>query len=365
MRALAEALAVRTPPSIDAFDGFEDNGDDEHFHNACIDEIDRYRRIDEWIPSHHNIVSATALDCTRILAKAGAIQSRPADFLQYTPDGSSEFLRLNAFDNLMSLGFVKSDAILRWFLFVLATDPSPFVRGHMLRIFGRTLGSIAIGEHLEAEKAQETRQDGLVIEQEASTEARQIGIARKQTIEGALTALRDEISSNTVLKTEIWNAIKSPTLSLQELGELLDICELLYEPVISMIISLRYPRYWTCTKISKGKLRFSRSSRIRTTPRPEHHPASSSPPKLKRENSSSNIAMSSPLTAHVPIKLKLGGPKKPSLITSGSPAPTAASVETVPPSPAGQSQGGPRKLKLKFTLGASKLAEVGSPSASS
>ena len=360
MRALAEALAVRTPPNIDAFEGFEDNGDDEHFHNACIDEIDRYRRIDEWIPSHHNILSATALDCTKLLAKAGAIQSRPADFLQYTSDGSSDFLRLNAFENLMDLGFAKSDAILRWFLFVLATDPSPFVRGRMLRIFGRTLGSIAIGDQLEAEKAQQTQQDGLVIEQEASTEARQVGIARKQTIEGALNALRDELSSNAVLEIEIWNAITSPTLSLQEMGELLDICDLLYTPETSLIVTLRYPRYWTCTKTGKGKVSFSRSSRIRTTLIPARRPAVPSPPKIKRENSSSNLARPpAPPSGHAPTKLKLGGPKKPPLFTSGPSTP--APLEAVAPSPAGNSQGEAPKVILKLKIGGLKANGAGSP----
>ena len=361
MKALAEALAVKTPPSSNAFDGFEDDGDDEHFHSACLEEIDRYRRIDEWIPSYHNILSITALDCKRMLAKAGVITSRPADFLQYTPDGTSEYLRLKAFENLMSLGLAKHDATLRWFLFVLATDPSPYIRDQMLRIFGRTLGSIAIGEHLEADKAQAAQQDGLVIEQEASTEARQISIARKQTVEGALSALKDELSDNAILKTEIWNAITSPTLSLRQLGELLDICDLLYTPETSMVVGLRYPRYWTCNKTGKGKVVFSRSSRIRTTQIPKRRLFSlampSSSPNVKSETSNPTPAMPPP-PAQAPLKLKLGGPKKP-LIASGPSTP--ASVETVPPSPVDSSQGEGPKLKLKFKLGGPKVGGAGSP----
>ena len=353
MRALADALAARPPPAVRAFDDFEDDGDNEIFHNACLDEIDRYRRMDEWIPSYHNILSTTALDCKRILAKAGIIDTRPADFLQYTPDGTSECLRLKAFENLMGLGMIKNDAILRWFLFVLGTDPSPYAREHMLQIFGRTLGAIAIGEHLEDAKAQEAaQQDGLVIEQESSTEARQADLARKQTVLGALNALKDEISSNTVLKREIWNAISSPTLSLQQMGDLLDICDLLYTPETSMVVALKYPRYWTCTKIGKGKVLFSPSSRIRTTlmpKRPKLLPPthSFSQPSIKRENSIPSSAMGPPL------KLKFGGPKKPTLQNT----PSASSVDSAPAKREASVGGEGPKPKLKINF--SKLKSMG------
>ena len=358
MRALAEALAVKPPIKAHALDGFEDDGDDEHFLNACLEEIDRHRRIDEWIPSYHNVLSTTALDCKTLLARAGVIDSVPADFLQYTSEGTSECLRLNAFENLMSLQLVRSDAILRWFLFVLGNDPSPHVRDRMISIFGKTLGSVALGEHLEAAKEQEAQHDGLIIEQEASTEARQTDLARKQTVEGALNALKDELSSNSVLKDALWNAITTPALSIHQMGELLDICDLLYTPETSAVVVLRYPRYWKCSKIGKGKLLFTRSSRVRTTPIPKRRPPPPSIPlplsNSKRENSHPHTAMLPP-PAHQPLKLKLGGPKKLSL--SGGPS-TPAGNDSVPPSPAG-SEGG--KLKIKLKIGGPKGGGAGSP----
>ena len=344
MKALAEALTARPPPTEGAFDDFEDDGDNELFHNACLDEIDRYRRIDEWIPSYHNVLSTTALDCKRVLAKAGIIDTRPADFLQYTPDGTSEHLRLNAFGNLMSLGMIKNDAILRWFLFVLGTDPSPYVRETMLRIFEKTLGATAIGEHLETTKAQVAQQDGLVIEQESSTEARKADLARKQTIQGALNALRDELSANSVLKTELWNAITSPTLSLQQMGDLLDLCELLYTPATSMVVVLRYPRYWTCRKVGKGKVLFSPSSRIRTTPLPKRqipsHPQAPQHPTLSRENTNTANPMLPPL------KLKFAVPKKPTLQST----PSTSNMESTPASLEGCIGGDAPKPKLRLSF---------------
>lgn len=344
MRGLAEAIASKPPLPANDLDDFEDSsGDDQNFLNACLEEIDRHRRIDEWIPSYHNILTTTALDCKRILAKAGIIQTSPADFLQYTPDGTSEYLRLNAFSNVMALGSVKNHAILRWFLFVLGTDPSPYIRENMLRIFGKTLGSLAVGEHLEVAKEQSAQLDGLVIEQESTTEARQADIARKQTVEGALNALKDELSADPVLRNELWKAIKSPTLSLRQLGELLDICDWLYEPEQKILVVLKYPRYWEYKNLGRGKVLFTRTSRVRTTI-PKRKPVTAPPqPSLKRENSMSNNGMQPP-----PLKLKFTQ-KKPPLQSMAS-ASSVTSVESVPPSPVVEGENVKPKLKIKFKL---------------
>lgn len=343
MMGLAEALASKPPFPTNDLDDFEDSGgDNQNFLDACLEEIDRHRRIDEWIPSYHNILSTTALDCKRVLAKAGIIQTRPADFLQYTPDGTSEYLRLSAFSNLMALGLAKNNAILRWFLFVLGTDPSLHVRESMLRIFGKTLGALAVGEHLEVAKEQAAQLDGLVIEQESTTEARQADLARKQTVEGALNALRDEVSANLVLEKELWKSIRSPTLSLRQLGELLDICDWLYEPDSKIIVVLRYPRYWEYKNLGNGKLLFSRTSRVRTTISKRIPVAAPLQPFIKRENNVSNNSMPPPLRIYVK-------PKKPPLQSTAS-ASSVTSVESVPPSPIVEGENVKPKLKLKFKV---------------
>ena len=351
MRGLAEALASKPPFPANDFEDFEDGtGDDQNFLDACLEEIDRQRRIDEWIPSYHNILSTTALDCKRMLAKAGIIQVRPADFLQYTPDGTSESLRLTAFSNVMTLGLAKNHAVLRWFLFVLGTDPSPHIRENMLRIFGRTLGALAVGESSEVIKGQEAQLDGLVIEQESTTEARQADLARKQTVEGALNALKAEISTDLVLKTELWKAIESPSLSLRQLGELLDICSWLYEPDTKMVVALTYPRYWECRNLGKGKILFTRTSRVRTNI-PQRKPVAAPPPtSLKRENSNPNNSMQPPLR----LILKQ---KKP-LLQSTAPPSSVTGVESVPPSPIVEGENAKPKLKIKFKIGGG----AGSPS---
>jgi hypothetical protein len=255
MDALAEAISSKPAPSAGPFeidlDEQEDEEDDLRFHHACLDQIDRYRRIDEWIPSYHNILSTTALNCKRKMIAAGAMHLRPLDFLQYTRDGTSDDLRLTAFRNLMDLGLIKNDAVFRWFLTALGMDPSPYIRDRMLRLLNRSLGAIAIGESGIPSPLTLAQQDNLIIEQESSTEARKADLARKQTVEGALKALKLEMSENEVLRMGLWDAITSPVFTLKEVGELLQICELLYEAESSMTVVLKYPRYWQCTKVGK------------------------------------------------------------------------------------------------------------------
>lgn len=255
MKALAETLSAKPAPRFNTYDEDIDLEDDDNirFHQTCLDEIDRYRRLDEWIPSYRNLLSITALDCKLQLIKAKATVLNLVDFLQYTRDGTSDTLRLTAFNNLLVLDQFKTDAILRWFLFALGTDPSPYVRKQMLHILGRTMGAIAIGESSDLAELAE-RQDSLIIEQESTTEARQADLARKQTVTGALEALKKEITANEVFKHGLWAAIESSTITLGELDELLAICEWLYPPESGMMVVLKYPHYWKCAKAGKVRL---------------------------------------------------------------------------------------------------------------
>ena len=363
MISLAESISVAKPLGENIFEFGNANEDNLTFYESCVEEIDRHRRIDEWIPSFHNILSATALDCKRRLMKAGGIPIKVADFLQYTQAGCYSDLRLTAFRCLMDLGLHRSDPILRWYLFVLSNDPSPYIRENMIRLLGKTLGSIAIGE--SSSKAAEVAamdNTGLIIEQESSTLARQADLARKQTIPGALAALKSELSDNATLKSALWQAIESPVLSLRQLGELLEICSLLYDTNSRMAVVLKLPHYWRC--VNNGRtinpltskpshiLTFQRTNKVRTKPLPKMQlptavPAPMAPPALKRSSSSSSTA-----TGHQSLKISLKPPKKPGTPASNAMAP--------PPGP-GTPTDGTGRPKLTLKLHAPKPGKAGGP----
>lgn len=372
-------MAFRPPLGHDSDNDFtfaENDGDDLRFHKSCLEEIDRYRRADEWLPSYHNILSRAALNSTKTLAKAGIINTNPSHLIQYTRDGTANDLRLNAFSNLFEMGLGKTDAVLRWFLFALGTDPSPYFRAHAYQIFGRFLGSLAIGQTAETATNEQHQQqhDGLIIEQESSsTDARKADLARRTTVPGALAALKDDLKDNETLQHGLWTAITGPALSLPETKQLLDLCKLLYHEDTRMVLVLKYPRYWSCRKISKGKLVFRRTERIRTTPLPlkkvplpplvpsaavpaqqqqQQQPLKltlPSPSFIKREDSSPGGA-GTPLSAMAPPRKPLfKPPRKPSLPSEGS---EEAGAKT-------PVEGEKPKLKIKLKVGNAAAARLG------
>ena len=381
MKALAESTSTTTPPITEIFELGNDDGDDITFYRSCLEEIDRYRRIDEWIPSYHNVLSTTALECKQRLAKTGGIPIKAADFLQYTQEGCYDELRYVAFKCLMDLGLSRNCYILRWFLFVLGSDPSSYVRDRMIYLLGRTLGSIAIGHPSSGLTSASTAQEstGLIIEQESSTAARQADLARKQTIPGALAALKAQLTDNATLKTALWQAIESPALNLHQLAELLEICTLLYTPENSMLVVLKLPRYWqvrshgrttvpgSTSHKSSLMLIFSQTTKVRTKEMPKPklplpQPATAPPPPLpppppplqqapvqnypalKRSGSSFG-----PTPTPTPLKLSIKPPKKPG--TPGLP-PSAGMVMGMPApgTPGTPADGAKPKLTLKLNL---------------
>jgi transcription initiation factor TFIID subunit 2 len=60
------------------------------------------------------------------------------------------------------------------------------------------------------------------------------------------------LNGNRGIKEALWEAIKSRRISVSEQSNLLDICWILYDPVYSMIVSLKLPRYWKVEKLSKA-----------------------------------------------------------------------------------------------------------------
>ena len=97
----------------------------------------------------------------------------------------------------------------------------------------------------------------------------------------------------------------SPDIGLGEMRDLLDICDLLYEPKTSVVVKLLYPRYWQVEHmgnvgvtphthddglltVAQGKLKFTWTKRVRTAKLPPVRlavPEPPRPPLLKKESS--------------------------------------------------------------------------------
>lgn len=338
MKAMCHALLGATDKSEEGPDFDMDREvnrqEEQRLDKDCILEIDRYRRMDEWTSSFQNIYSRTALRCQQRLLQAGKLDLDIIQVLQYTRAGTLDLLRRDAFEVLMEFDVFARPELLRWFIYTMSSDSSLWLRLNLHYLFGKTLASIAFGDG--DNKNQPTQQDGLIIEQESSTEVRQAILSRKQTVPGALEALKKEITSHATLKESLWAACNSTSIGIVELCDFLDLCKVLYEPVANKMVILKFPRYWRVQHLGKvsfmsfsavvpcrltfvqGKLHFTKNGNFRTSPRPKPGKSSSGTQAVKRKREETNNNPPQRLTFKVP---KQSATSSPTNTQAAAPAP--------------------------------------------
>ncbi|OJJ46069.1 hypothetical protein ASPZODRAFT_67245 [Penicilliopsis zonata CBS 506.65] len=358
MESLCDALLGRTESRTDDISDFSMEAvlefqAEEQLEKDAIAEIDRYRRMDEWSSSFQNLYTRAALRCQRRLMDAKMMENDIMQFLPYTRMGTYDLLRLDAFECLIEFDIFKVPEVLRWFIFTMSTDPSTWLRRQLHILFGRALAPVAFGEGTTDQTT--AQQGGLIIEQESSTEVRQADLARRQTVTGALDALKKELAGNVTLKESLWAACNSPSVGLLELSELTDLCKVLYAAIVSVQVALKYPRYWKVRHTGKGKLHFYRSDRIRTTLTPGKDSTVAStkrkrdeqgmpPPAPRITFKQSKLGPSTPSTPiHAPPQHHITKLHIPNFPSPSQPTPRASNTPSTPATP-----GGGLKLKLKF-----------------
>jgi transcription initiation factor TFIID subunit 2 len=278
---IANLLNSLTDSLIPLKDQEEDEDDPEprEFRESVFSELDRYRNMDEWANSYQNILTVTVLDCKHRLMKAKVMPIDPLQFARYLHDGTSEFVRIKAFECLIKLGYMTNKSVAALLLSVLSTDYSPYAREHLFGIFCLGMATIAFGDDKPVDialpkaiqnedvkgnvvmangdlygaddMAVDGDAGGLIVEQDVSLEARKAQIARTTTIEGALAALKEELTDDASLKEALWKAIKSEVIEVHEQTDLLDICYVLYDVEDTWILKLQYPFYWEAHHLGK------------------------------------------------------------------------------------------------------------------
>lgn len=272
MQCLANSLvaSARPPPQtdddLDDDDLLEEYNEDQRFQKEAVDELERYRRFDEWISSYHNTFSVTALNCIQQLQQAGVIKNRTADILEYTQPGNADEVRLKAFSSLVDLKVARKPQILKYLLHSLCDDASPFFRDRLSRVLGQALGSVAIKDEERPKPPPKQVESGLILEQEVPVEFQQTELVERSAPELALIALKTALADDEVFKKALWNAVQAPAMTIAEVVSFLDIAALLYEPSTQLIATLRLPHFYRVKNLGKGKLRFSETQRHRTAP---------------------------------------------------------------------------------------------------
>ena len=262
MHALTNAIIARHAPpdqtddmdiDIDMAlaDELQSNRTLEH---AVLEEIDRYRRMDEWTSSYQNLYSRSAIECQAKLLHAGIAKFSPLHFLQYTRPGNYEMLRVAAYEvlNQPDVLEVQRESVLRYILHCMVGDSSPFIRRKLQEGFGRVLARRAIGIK-KAAILPPSEGDGLVIEDisGAGAEWAQREKERRTSVEAALEALKRELGGHEMLKTALWGAVNYGEITLQDLVVMLDFCRMLYVPKDELRVTLNYPRYYRVQNLGK------------------------------------------------------------------------------------------------------------------
>lgn len=248
-------------------DVMQEDLEDERFQKEAINELERYRRIDEWISSYQNTYSVTALQCMQRLLKVGVIKNKHAEILQYTRPGNADEVRLKAFGCLVELNIAKRPQMLKYMLHMLCDDSSPFFRNQLLQVLGQALGTVALKDE-EAEKPppKPVGTDELVMERPPEEAQQMTDLAAKWSPELALVSLKAALVDQQVFKEALWHAIQSPILAISEVVSLLDIAALIYESFNGLVVNLRLPRYYSARNVGKGKVLFKEKQKYRTTP---------------------------------------------------------------------------------------------------
>ncbi|CAO2657059.1 Nn.00g058620.m01.CDS01 [Neocucurbitaria sp. VM-36] len=357
MRCLAECLtSARTNTNFDLNN--QEWAEEQDFTEKAIGELTRHQRLDEWIPTYQNIYTTTALDCAMKLIISRVTPFRPTEFLQYAQLGNADNVRLKAWECLIRLGLFRKDTVLRFLIHEIRSDPSPYFRKQLLRIFGLAVGQIATGDIYTPEKAADTSIDSLVVETEISNSDRASALAR-QNLYGALRGLKSDLQGNQTLRLALEEALNSTTLSTSDMSELLDFCDMVFDDQRRNMlpVKLRLPRYWKVQHLGKGELRFWQTDRVRTRPtRPlvaaattqttREAPAQQPPPlpvplpklSLKIGASKPKTVAASPAAMSPPLPIESAVPKSraqstvfsPTIHHSPSPVPLSTKTSPVP-----------------------------------
>ena len=175
----------------------------------ALGEIERMRRIDEWIPSYRNVHTRAALRGLVDLMQLRIIPKRMTSFLPYTRPGNHDEVRLEAFDHLLNLRMMTNDSFICYIFSSLFNEPSAYFRDRLWRRIHRGLAAIALGEtKMERRQNGDVEMDGFTIDTGDSMIASRNEAMERSTVEGALSWMRTQLSGNKALESSIMEALK-------------------------------------------------------------------------------------------------------------------------------------------------------------
>lgn len=223
--------------------GYKSN--DEKFVTEVIEELDRLRKIEEWVPSYQNMVCASCIRQKTRLARNNLCEYSFEELVKFTTPNHAEEVRLAAFEGILLLGGLKVWEILRYFLYSLClSDTTRFFKTRMIDALQNAVCEAAVhgipsviddpefdslNKLFNANKGLSNPNNMIVVEESQNTEvsSRRDALARA-SIEGTVLLLRRDYGIGHGLKKALWRLIHSSLLGLKERRVLFGLCEILY-----------------------------------------------------------------------------------------------------------------------------------------
>lgn len=273
--ALGVSLLSKDYDNVGILDMDRDEADDVRA--MCLEEIERYQRLDQWLPCYQNVISKSAISAKRRLVEAGVLTKNIRELLTYTREETLDTLRVTAFEALIDPAILEMPEIIHYMFYIIGKDPSRYIRHSVLRILVRVIGAVAVSGTKSAEKDIDNEDINFVVDDlEAQTNARQESAAR-ENIDGAIANLKTKLSLNVAFQKGIWMAVQSRKLGILDVRLLLHLCRLLYTPKNSLMVVLKARKHLVCKHEGKGKVTFKWVFKGWPTPKPPPPPKSAPP----------------------------------------------------------------------------------------
>jgi transcription initiation factor TFIID subunit 2 len=226
------------------------------FLENVVEEIKRLEKLDEWIPSYQNIILLTCLKQKVKLARYGLLTLSYENLLYYTLEKYPKEVRIEAFHGLFVLGGLKNKSILQYFLKVCLLSSGTYFRTKLIEKFLNSISIAAIkgtpsilddGEFKTFEKLTEhstlsTLKNMIIIEDGTNNEMnlKRDNFARA-TLNGSIELLRRDYSIGEGLKSMLWELIHSSLVSIYDLRNLFNICQILYKEIDQFFVRISVP----------------------------------------------------------------------------------------------------------------------------
>ncbi|ODV62956.1 transcription initiation factor TFIID subunit TAF2 ASCRUDRAFT_31537 [Ascoidea rubescens DSM 1968] len=235
----------------------ENNVDEsEKLIKMIVEEVEKLQHMDESIPSFENHILYSILKQQMKLIKRNLIHFSFEETFNYTSPRYNYNIRIMAFELLLYCGGIKNSLVLHYLFFSIYIENSRYFKYELLKLFYNAIGFTSMNQILSQLEDEEF--EIFTLSNQPSSEIKKpsndfsmIVVEEKPkpnllensdfSIEGLIKYLRKTLATGNGIKKELYSAIHSNIFSIKDKRRLFDICEILFEPVDSVVVKLGIP----------------------------------------------------------------------------------------------------------------------------